>query len=143
MWNHLNLIQVARDGEDTGPLREAIRHVKTGGVLGVFPEGRIVTPPREVRPWHEGVGLIAGRTGAPVLLVWVSGTPDTNEVMASVTTPSQAHVCFIEMLRFEVRDSAAITRQLRQRVAEVSGWPINDDPLPPVPESEMPDPFGA
>ena len=61
--------------------------------------------------------------------------------MASLTTPSDTRVQFIEVLRFDSRDSAAITRQLRQRVSEVSGWPINDDPIPPLPESAPRDPF--
>lgn len=142
LWDHLDLIPVDRDREDPSSLRTAIRHVRSGGVLGIFPEGRIVTPPREVRPWHEGVGFIASRTGAPVLLVWVSDTPDTNQMMESVLSPSHARVQFIDVLNFQgERDSTAVTQTLRRRLAEVSGWPLNDEEMPPIINNGAPDPF--
>ena len=32
------------DGRGPMPVRESIRHVRAGGVIGIFPEGRIVQP---------------------------------------------------------------------------------------------------
>lgn len=61
------------------PLRESIRWVKGGGVLGVFPSGevarldlrqRAVTEP----PWSETVSCIIRAAGAPVLPVYFDGT---------------------------------------------------------------------
>jgi 1-acyl-sn-glycerol-3-phosphate acyltransferase len=136
LWRRQRIIPVARDGADLPAAREAIRHVRGGGVLGIFPEGRIVTPPRQVWPFQAGVGLIVARTGAPVLLVWVSGTPDTNVVSRSLFTPSRACVRFSELMRFGERVHAAqITAALRQRLHEISDWPLNDHPPPPLPSS--------
>ena len=133
LWPTLRFIPVARDGSDTAPLREAIRQVQSGGVVGVFPEGRIVTPPRQIWPFYAGVGLMVARTRAPVLLTWISGTPDTNQVTESLLTPSRACVEFIDLVDFGgERDSAKITRHLRLRLSEASGWPLNDNPPPPV-----------
>lgn len=127
-WKILSIIPLARDGKDTGPTRLAIRFVKEGGVLGIFPEGRIVVPPREIRPFHPGVGLIVARTKAPVLLCWISGTPDTNTMAKSLLTSSRSRVHFIELIDFKgERHAQNITRILRQRIAEVSGWPLNDE----------------
>lgn len=142
LWRHQRLIAVDRNGNDTGPLREAIRHVRAGGVLGIFPEGRIVTPPRRVWPFAPGVGLIVARNGAPVLLVWVSGTPDTNRMSASLLTRSHAKVVYIERLEFgKTRDVSAITETLRRKLSEASGWPMVDE-VTPKREASL-DPFAA
>jgi 1-acyl-sn-glycerol-3-phosphate acyltransferase len=124
-----NIIPVARDGRDSSSAREAIRHIRSGGVVGIFPEGRIVTH-GEIRPFHTGVGLIAAKTQAPVLLVWISGTPETDSMPRSFITPSHARVVFAELTRFKTRDPKEITQQVREKLADMSGWPINDEPMP-------------
>ncbi len=132
LWKRHRMIPVARDGRDTGPLREAIRHVKAGGTIGVFPEGAIVQPRCEVRPFHQGVGLIISRTRAPVLLVWVSGTPESPHMSVALKTRSRSRVVFLDRIEFDKSvDAATITRTLRERITKASGWPINDDPLVP------------
>lgn len=142
LWRFLNLISVARDGRDSGPAREAIRQVKAGGVVGIFPEGAIPRPAGELRPFHQGAGLVIARTKAPVLLVWVTGTPASTELFKAMATPSRSQVAFLELIDFsKTRDPAAITEDLRRRLAEASGWPLNDDPLPPTNGSA--DPFAV
>ncbi|MHC4989881.1 MAG: lysophospholipid acyltransferase family protein [Planctomycetota bacterium] len=132
LWRRQQVIAVSRDGSDRASAREAIRHLRDGGVIGIFPEGRIVTPPRQVWPFFAGVGLIVSRTRAPVLLVWVSGTPETNVVSKSIFTPSRARVRFVELLEFtQGEDASTITETLRRRLHEISGWPLNDHPPPP------------
>lgn len=129
LWRRIEPIPVDRDGRDSGPAREAIRHVNEGGVVGIFPEGRIVWPPRQIRPFFLGVGLIVARAKAPVMLVWISGTPNTNSMWRSLVRPSRARVVYVEVMDFQnVRDAHEITHQLRDRVAAVSGWPKTDEP---------------
>lgn len=137
LWRHQRTIPVDRDGRDSGPARDAIRHVQAGGIIGIFPEGRIVAPPREIRPFHTGVGLIVARTKAPVLLVWIRGTPDTRHTIKSLTSPSRAHIEFVEVIDFAgEKDGHVITARLRRRLAEISGWPMNDEPVPPSEDLE-------
>ncbi len=132
LWRIQPMIRVARDGKDTGPLREAIRVIKAGGCVGIFPEGRITTPPREIRPFLPGAGLIIAKTHAPVLLVWVSGTPDTNKLGEALAATSHTRVAYLEMMDFAgERDPVVITGRLRDRIARASGWPLNDEVLPP------------
>ncbi len=136
VWRMLHIIPIARDGRDSGPAREAIRYVRAGGVLGIFPEGRIVVPPCEIRPFQSGVGLIIARSKAPVLLVWVSGTPNTNKMAASVLGSSRARVRFQEHVEFPPKaDATTITNTIREALAEMSGWPLNDEPMPPLPDN--------
>jgi len=141
IWRLADVIPVERSGRDLAPTREAIRHVRAGKVLGIFPEGRIVVPPGEIRPFAPGVGLIIARARAPVLLCWVSGTPETNDTIQGLMTPSRARVRFVDQIDFgDEADAGVITEALRRRLAEASGWPVNDDPLPP-PVNHRPDPF--
>ena len=130
-WKWRRLIPVARDGTDSGPAREAIRHVKAGGQVGIFPEGGLTRPRGELRPFQVGVGLIVARAKAPVLLCWVRDTPDTDRAFDSLKVRSHSKVTFLDMIDFgNERDPKVITQVLRKRIAEVSGWPINDEPLP-------------
>lgn len=132
LWEQQQMIPVKRDGSDSAALREAIRHVRAGGAIGIFPEGRITVPPREIRPFLPGVGLLIAKARAPVLLAWVSGTPDTNKMAQALKTRSRTHVQFIDLIDFgEERDAEKITEHLRQRIADVSGWPLNDEVIPP------------
>jgi 1-acyl-sn-glycerol-3-phosphate acyltransferase len=132
LWHQQRTIPVDRDGKDAGPAREAIRHVQSGGIIGIFPEGRIVQPPEQIRPFYMGVGLIVARARARVLLVWISGTPRSPHTMDSLSTPSNARILYADLIDFHgERDGHVITNTLRKRLAEISGWPMNDQPMPP------------
>ncbi|MBT8484432.1 MAG: 1-acyl-sn-glycerol-3-phosphate acyltransferase [Phycisphaerae bacterium] len=130
--SHGFVIPVERDGRDSGPLRQTIRLIKAGGAIGLFPEGRITMPAGELRPFMPGVGFIAAKAKVPILLVWISGTPETNKLGEAFKQRSRARVEFIDLIEpGEERDPAAIAERLRRRIAEVSGWPLNDEVLPP------------
>jgi len=132
VWEWIRVIPVDRDGKDTGPLREAIRHVQAGGAVGIFPEGRITVPPGEIRPFLPGAGLLVTRTKAPVLVAWIRGTPDTNEAAPAFRMRSHAEVDFIGLYRFdEERDPALVTAKLREIIRKASGWPLNEEIIPP------------
>lgn len=143
LWKRHRIIAVGRDGRDLTAAREAIRHVRQGGVLGIFPEGGIVRPAGELRPFHEGAGFIIAKTEAPVLLVWVRDTPEAKEMMPALRSPSRSRVTFVDLLTIEgKRDPAAVTALLRTRLAEASGWRLNDEPLA-SPRNAAADSFAA
>jgi len=125
------IILVERDGRDLASTREALRHLRAGGVLGIFPEGGIERPPGQLRRFQEGVGFLVQRTGAAVIPVWVSGTPKVDIAFESLWKPGRARVEFGEPMRFgPAQDPQAITCAIRDRIAAMSGWPISDDPTP-------------
>lgn len=143
LWETQRIIPVDREKSESRPLREAIRHIRAGRVIGIFPEARIVKPPGQIRPFQPGVGAIVAKTRAPVLLVWISGTPDTQSMTRSFLTPSRARIQFVDLMHFhDTTDPAEITRRIRRRLAQASSWPLNDDPMPadPVPTPSQ-DPF--
>ena len=56
-----------------GALRQALRHLQAGGLVGVFPEGRVV-PPGQVGVVYPGAALLAIRSRAPVIPVQIEGS---------------------------------------------------------------------
>ena len=61
-----NKITVARDGRDVRALREAVRVLREGHHLFIFPEGKRAES-EAVEPFMKGLGFIACQTGAQVL----------------------------------------------------------------------------
>ena len=66
-------IPLDRDGYPISAMREAIRHITNGGVLGVFPEGRRVERWGEDEP-KRGAAWLAKMTDAPLIPVAIVGT---------------------------------------------------------------------
>lgn len=124
-WRWADVIFVEREGGDVAGAREAIRHVKAGGVLGIFPEGGIERPARTLLPFQAGVGFIVRRTGAPVLPVVIEGTPEGGTAFASLVRSSRATVTFHEPITYgKGMDADEIARDLRARFAAWTGWPM-------------------
>lgn len=91
----LGCIPVRRDGRDQAATREALRALKRGQVVSIFPEGRI-TPRRgqELGPGLPGAAYLALRSGVPVIPAYIRGTPPTNNIWKSLLGPSEAEVVF-------------------------------------------------
>lgn len=132
-WKFARIIFVDRSNGDAKAAGAAMAHLRRGGVIGVFPEGRIERPPGEIHPFMVGVGVFAKRTGATVLPVFVEGTPYARTAWGSLWKPSRSRVVFLEPVRYKGSKLSAreVAEDLRRRVASVAGWPLNDSPLPP------------
>lgn len=128
LWEWMRVIPVVRSGAsgDSGAAREALRHLKDGGVLGVFPEGAIERPPGILRPFAPGVGLLAARSGAPVLPVVITGTPAASSAWGSLFRPSRSRIRILPPVCYaqENLSPEAIAADLLRRIAEASGWPV-------------------
>lgn len=119
IWRWARVIGVRREqaGDAKGPdlvgVRESLGHLRRGGVLGIFPEGAIERPPGRVMAFLPGVGVLAARSGAPVLPVLIRGTPHTKSAWGSLLRPSRSVVEFLPVVRFAPRsDPAQVTRDL-------------------------------
>ena len=131
VWELARVIPVNRSNTDPGSLRAALRTLRDGGCVGVFPEGRITRPPGTLRPFHEGVGLLATRTGATVLPVWISETPDVDSVGGSIFGRSRSRVVFLEPVTYgQSQPAREVAEDLRVRIADASGWPMVDEVMP-------------
>lgn len=127
-WDYAGVILVDRRVNESAPLRTAIKHIKSGGVIGVFPEGFIERPPRVVYPFKEGVGLIISRSGARVLPAVIDGTPQVEPGSRALWTPSRSRLRFLPPIDYSRRTlgPAEIALDLRRVFLEATGWPPSD-----------------
>lgn len=72
IMKNLNAFPVKRGTPDISAIKNSLRVIKEGKVLGIFPEG---TRSRDgkLKPAEPGVALIAVKTDAPVVPVMISG----------------------------------------------------------------------
>lgn len=73
IFKNLNTILVSRKGQDLTATRQALRALRAGMILGVFPEGKI-EPDRNLLPFQPGVAMIAQHTGVPIYPAYIDGT---------------------------------------------------------------------
>ncbi len=110
-WMHC--IPVQRQGADAASVRKALKALKQGRLLCIFPEGGIERGFDRARP---GVGYLAWRSGAPVFPACVSGTPRGGSVWRALVTPSRSSVRFGSPLTFAENERGERTRE------SVSAW---------------------
>ncbi|MCK9588672.1 MAG: lysophospholipid acyltransferase family protein [Terrimicrobiaceae bacterium] len=76
-FHWLDVIPVDRGGDDRHALREALRRLSVGRVIGVFPEGGIRDGARSMlagAPVRDGAVMLAVRAGCPIVPVVILGS---------------------------------------------------------------------
>jgi 1-acyl-sn-glycerol-3-phosphate acyltransferase len=130
VWNLLRVVPVDRTKADTAALRQTLRLLRNGQVVGIFPEGRITRPRGSIRPFMDGLGMLATRTGAQVVPVLIDGTPDTESIFWSLLGPSHSRLRVLEPMRFDrsttPHEAAA---EIRRVMLEASQWHAIDRPM--------------
>lgn len=99
--------------------RESLRYIgklaSQGWSVLIFPEG-IRTRAGEIREFRPGVGLIAAKTGLPVVPVRLVGVERVLHETARFPTPGSVEVRFGEPLNFNETDYGAIARRIEEAV---------------------------
>ena len=73
IFPELNVIPVDLKNADRSALMGAIRVVKNGGAVLIFPEGTR-SPDGNLQPAQPGIGMIVAKTGSPVVPVRIKGS---------------------------------------------------------------------
>jgi 1-acyl-sn-glycerol-3-phosphate acyltransferase len=95
MCKLVRCIPLNRDGRDFSAMRAAIRALKDGRVLPIFPEGHIVPASgRRLDEMKPGTAYLAIHAQVPVVPAFICGTPETDQIIESLLTPSRAKVVF-------------------------------------------------
>src|SRR6266852_8383209 len=75
LMRHMGWIPIRRERVDRTGFEEAIRRVKAGGAVVIYPEGGRSEDGR-LQPGKPGVGMIVAATGCPVVPAYLGGTHD-------------------------------------------------------------------
>ena len=93
----IDCIPVNSDGKDSTAARAALRALKEGRVLPIFPEGQMYpNSGDEVHEGKAGVAFIATRANVPVIPAYIRGTPRSNRLLISLLCPSESKVYYGE-----------------------------------------------
>ena len=96
-----------------------MRALKAGRVLPIFPEGHIVPASgRRLDEMKPGTAYLAIHARVPVIPAYIYGTPETNEIIESLLTPSRARVIFGDPI--DLSDIARERAGDKEAQAEVS-----------------------
>ncbi len=94
LWRMIQPITVDQDGSDLAQLRQTLRHLHSNDVIGIFPEGGAQRADRVLKPFEPGVSMLAKRSGATIVPVWIYGTPQTQSMLWHFLKPSRTTVVF-------------------------------------------------
>ena len=110
-------IPVERDGKDMGPAKFALRKLRAGRLVGIFPEGRLNTGDG-LLPFNEGVAWLALRSGAPVYPMFVHNAPQEGTMVTPFYTVCETAVTFGEPIDLSQYEDCRMTQPLLQEVSE-------------------------
>ena len=89
----IECVPVTRSGVDIASVKAALRHLKAGKLLVIFPQGRIQNPNEPIE-LQDGLALLALRSGAPVIPAYVSGIQYSDAVFTPFLRRNHAVVRF-------------------------------------------------
>ena len=129
LFKVVGIIPVNRNGRDTAATRTALRTLTAGGVLAVFPEGRINTNGFGLLPGRPGAAMLALHSRARVVPVCILGGPRTGSLSGSFLKPSKVRVRYgrpIDLSPFygQERDRKtleALTEMFMREIARLGG----------------------
>lgn len=111
-------IPVERNGHDLAPAREALKLLKRGEWVGIFPEGRINTGEGLLEA-DSGVAWLALRAQVPVYPVFIHDSPQGRTMVEPFRTPSRVRVTFGEPIDLSEYFGRRKSRELLREVAEL------------------------
>ena len=126
--NAIEPIPVERSGRDMAATRAALRALKDGKILGLFPEGKIEDS-RELLDFQDGVALLAMKSGAPVYPAYLDGTQRRKSMLEAFLSPNRVTLSFgppIDLGEAEGREALDDgTRRIRDAVAALAARDVN------------------
>lgn len=112
------ILPVVRGGDNEPSVQRALRVLRRGGAVGIFPEGRLSHQYAmgEAKP---GVGRLAAQSGAPVVPCVIYGTWKVWPRTTGLPHPAKIVVDYLPPLTFERIDTNEHHQRIADRVREV------------------------
>jgi len=130
--NAIEPILVERSGRDMAATRAALRALKDGKILGLFPEGRIERT-TALEEFQTGVALLALKSRAPVYPAYLDGSQRMKGMLEAFLRPNHITLAFgprvpldyenddgregLDVAIAKIRDAIAALAPLRPRSA--------------------------
>jgi 1-acyl-sn-glycerol-3-phosphate acyltransferase len=123
------VIPVRRSGADTAATKTAIRLAREGGLIGMFPEGRINMTEQFMLPCRPGAATIALRAGVPLVPCHIEGSPYDRFPWSPFFMPARVTVQFGEPIHLPQRHASHgerplatdLIRECVRKIAELAG----------------------
>ncbi|MEL7237652.1 MAG: lysophospholipid acyltransferase family protein [Planctomycetota bacterium] len=117
-WSEM--IPIDRENPDSSAWRTAMKMLKKGRIVGIFPEGRIERE-RKLLPFQSGVAMLAANHGVPFYPCYVDGPQRNKSMLRCFLVPQRPTVAWGEALPVKKgklkRDGMeSLTTELRRRV---------------------------
>ena len=121
-------IPVDRNGHGVGPTRDAVRRLKRGDLIGIFPEGGINTGDG-LRSANSGIAFLALKANVPIIPVYIHGVRNTENMIAPFYTPCRVRVSYgtpIDISPWQGQRTSpellqALTDELMRKLADLGG----------------------
>ena len=126
------VIPVRRMGVDTAAIKLAIRLARKGGLVGMFPEGRINEKHETLLlPGRPGAALVALKARVPIIPMYIIGSPYDGTTMGALLMPAKVRVIIgkpIDLTPYFAREkedgvAQEITIHLMCEIAKLAGHP--------------------
>lgn len=94
IWAVIHPIVLDDSGMDLATARLMLAKLDQGRVLGIFPEAGLQRDQRQMKAFKRGLGMLATRSGAPIVPVWIEGTPKKGHMLLHFLWPSRSRITF-------------------------------------------------
>jgi 1-acyl-sn-glycerol-3-phosphate acyltransferase len=125
----LKVIPVRRRGIDTDATKTAIGYAQRGGLIGMFPEGRINMTEALMLPGRPGAVMIAIKAKVPIIPCYVEGSPYDGTPWSPLFMPARVKLQVGEPIRLDEyhgrhvdgRELKTIMQRCMQAIAGLAG----------------------
>jgi 1-acyl-sn-glycerol-3-phosphate acyltransferase len=93
LFKQVQVIPVDRGRRDMAAVRLALSALRSGRILGIFPEGRLEDS-RTLLPFQTGVALLGSKTEVPIFPAYLDGTQRNLSMLQAYLKPQHAAIAF-------------------------------------------------
>lgn len=126
-WRIIDPVFIDDDPETGGranasrQVRQVVRHLKDGDILGIFPEGGLQYDNRVLKKFEPGVAVTGKLGKAQIVPCWIEGTARSKSLLVHFLKPGRRKIAFGKPFTPDPKASPqAITADLRRRMLELA-----------------------
>lgn len=131
-WRIIDPIFIDDDPETGGradaskQVRQVVKHLKEGDILGIFPEGGLQYDNRILKKFEPGVAVTGKLGKAQIVPCWIEGTPRSKSILVHFLKPGRRRIAFGPAFTPDPKAKPeAITAELRQRMLKLA-WEVTE-----------------